>query len=67
MSYSQDEQLLKKILESIITSTPGLKHAIIIDETGITLLSQSKFQFSDENESVEKIGAIGGAVFSAGE
>lgn len=68
MSYSEDELALKKILNNIINSTPGLKYAIIIDDTGITILSQSKFTFSeDENVSVEKIGAIGGAVFIAGE
>ena len=68
MSYSQDERLLKKILTNIINSTAGLKHAIIIDDTGLTILSQSKYSFSGEEDiSVEKIGAIGGAVFSAGE
>lgn len=68
MSYSQDEAILKKILTNIINSTAGLKHAIMIDDTGLTILSQSKFSFSgDQNISVEKIGAIGGAVFTAGE
>lgn len=68
MSYSKDEAILKKILTNIINSTAGLKHAIMIDDTGLTILSQSKFSFSgDQNISVEKIGAIGGAVFTAGE
>ena len=68
MSYSKDETILKKILTNIINSTAGLKHAIMIDDTGLTILSQSKFSFSgDQNISVEKIGAIGGAVFTAGE
>ena len=68
MSYSQDEKILRKILKTIITSTPGLKYAIIIDDTGITIMSESKFNFSNKEEiSVEKIGAIGGAVFTAGE
>ncbi|MFW9783371.1 MAG: roadblock/LC7 domain-containing protein [Candidatus Heimdallarchaeota archaeon] len=68
MSFSEDELKLKKILNNIINSTPGLKYAIIVDDTGITILSQSKFTFSDDNGvSVEKIGAIGGAVFIAGE
>lgn len=68
MSYSEDEHTLRKILTAIINSTPGLKYAIIVDETGITILSQSKFKFSsDDGVSVEKIGAIGGAVFVAGE
>lgn len=65
--YSQDEQILKKILNTIINSTAGLKHALIIDETGITILNESKFHFIDNDTSVEKIGAIGGAVFVAGE
>ena len=67
MSQSNDENLLNRILKEIINSTPGIKHAIIIDDTGITLLSQSKFATLDEVSSVEKIGAIGGAVFIAGE
>ena len=68
MSYSEDENILKQILTAIVNSTAGLKHAIIIDDTGITILSQSKFTFALDNEiSVEKIGAIGGAVYTAGE
>jgi len=68
LSFLEDELILKKILNNIINSTPGLKYAIIVDETGITILSQSKFTFSDNNAiSIEKIGAIGGAVFIAGE
>lgn len=68
MSYSEDELKLKKILTNIINSTPGLKYVIIVDDTGILVLSQSKFRFSNEEGiSVEKIGAIGGAVFIAGE
>jgi len=67
LSYSQDEEILKKILKAIINSTAGLKYAIIIDDTGITILSEAKFQISEDEISVEKIGAIGGAVFTAGE
>ena len=69
MGYSQDERTLKKILTEIINSTPGLKYAIIIDDTGITIVSESKFilKASKDDISVEKIGAIGGAVFTAGE
>jgi predicted regulator of Ras-like GTPase activity (Roadblock/LC7/MglB family) len=68
LSYSEDELRLKKILSKIINSTPGLKYALITDDTGITILSQAKFKFSEHNGiSVEKIGAIGGAVFVAGE
>jgi predicted regulator of Ras-like GTPase activity (Roadblock/LC7/MglB family) len=65
VSYSEDERQLKLILKEIINSTAGLKYAIIIDDTGITIISESKFRFDDI--SVEKIGAIGGAVFTAGE
>ncbi|MHA1461386.1 MAG: roadblock/LC7 domain-containing protein [Promethearchaeota archaeon] len=68
MSYSQDERILKKLLKEIINSTPGLKYAIIIDDTGITIMSEAKFILKNgDNLSVEKIGAIGGAVFTAGE
>ena len=68
LGYSQDEILLKKMIHDIIDSTPGLKYVILIDDTGITILSESKFTFLNEEDiSVEKIGAIGGAVFTAGE
>ncbi len=40
---------------------------LIIDDAGITIMSESKFKFTDDGVSVEKIGAIGGAVFIAGE
>jgi predicted regulator of Ras-like GTPase activity (Roadblock/LC7/MglB family) len=58
LSYSQDENALKKILNEIINSTPGLKYAIIIDDTGITIVSESKFilKASKDDISVEKIG-----------
>jgi predicted regulator of Ras-like GTPase activity (Roadblock/LC7/MglB family) len=67
LSYSKDDQLLRKILRAIINSTAGLKYAIIIDDTGITIMSLAKFVSSDNDISVEKIGAIAGAVFTAGE
>jgi predicted regulator of Ras-like GTPase activity (Roadblock/LC7/MglB family) len=68
LSYSRDERILKNLLKEIINSTPGLKYAIIIDDTGITIMSESKFILKNEDDlSVEKIGAIGGAVFTAGE
>ncbi len=68
MSYSEDELILRKILTTIINSTPGLKYVLLVDDTGITIISQSKFKFADDNgNSVEKIGAIGSAVFVAGE
>lgn len=67
MSYSEDEKLLNKILTAIINSTAGLKYVLIVDDTGITIMSRSKFALSDDEITVEKIGAIGGAVFTAGE
>lgn len=68
MSYTEDELILKKILSAVINSTSGLKNILLCDDTGITFLSESKFRFSEENNvSVENIGAIGSAVFVAGE
>jgi predicted regulator of Ras-like GTPase activity (Roadblock/LC7/MglB family) len=68
LDYSQDENILKRILDTIINSTAGIKHVILIDDTGLTIISQSKYSFAvDKDVSVEKIGAIGGAVFTAGE
>lgn len=68
LNYSEDERKLKKILKEIINSAAGLKNVIIIDDAGITIISESKFKFVLDNDiSVEKIGAIGGAVFTAGQ
>ena len=68
MSYTEDELILKKIVSAIINSTSGLKDVLLCDDTGITFISESKFRFSKENgASVENIGAIGSAVFVAGE
>ncbi|TXT67093.1 MAG: Regulator protein [Promethearchaeota archaeon] len=67
MSFTNDEQMLKKILNSIMNSAAGIKYAIIIDDSGISLLSVSKFRINKNDASVEKIGAIGGAVLMAGE
>lgn len=70
MDYSKDERMLGTILNTIISSAAGLKYAIITDDTGITITSQSKFRVHNSDSdslSVEKIGAIGGAVFTAGE
>jgi len=67
LSYSRDEQILKKILRTIINSTAGLIHVLLVDDTGITILSESKFHFRDNTATVEKIGAIGSAVFIANE
>ncbi len=66
MSFTKDEQILKKILRSIINSTAGIKYVILVDDSGITLLSQSKFKQSDDAP-VKKMGAIGGAVLRGGE
>ncbi len=67
-SYSEDEQLLKRVLHTIINSTAGIKHILVIDsDSGITVLNESKFNLEKGNDAVDKIGAIGGAVFMAGE
>lgn len=66
--FSKDEQLLKKVLNTIINSTAGIKHILVIDsDSGITILSESKFNLAKDDITVDKIGAIGGAVFMAGE
>jgi predicted regulator of Ras-like GTPase activity (Roadblock/LC7/MglB family) len=64
---SKDERTLKLILERIMNSTIGVKHVILMDNAGITLMSVSKFASNGLEGTVERIGAIGGAVFQAGE
>lgn len=66
MSLAEDERILKKILKSIINSTAGIKYVILVDDSGITLLSESKFKL-DDDAPVKKMGAIGGAVLRGGE
>jgi len=69
LNQSEDESTLTQFLNEIINSAAGLRYAIIIDDTGITISSRAKFTFKDEEEvtSAEKIGAISGAVFTAAE
>ncbi len=64
---SEDERTLKLILEKIMNSTIGIRHVILMDSSGITLKSVSKFAVDGVEGTVERIGAIGGAVFQAGE
>lgn len=64
---SRDEHNLKLILEKILNSTIGIRHVILMDSSGITLMSVSKFTTEGSEGTVERIGAIGGAVFQAGE
>lgn len=64
---SSDERTLKLILEKILNSTIGIRHVILMDSSGITLMSVSKFTTAGSEGTVERIGAIGGAVFQAGE
>ncbi|TFF97269.1 MAG: roadblock/LC7 domain-containing protein [Promethearchaeota archaeon] len=66
MSFNEDERVLKKILKVIINSTAGVKYVILVDDSGITLLSESKFKL-DDDAPVKKMGAIGGAVLRGGE
>jgi predicted regulator of Ras-like GTPase activity (Roadblock/LC7/MglB family) len=69
LNQSEDESTLNQILNEIINSAAGLRNAIIIDDTGITIASRAKFTLKniDEVTSAEKIGAISGAVFTAAE
>lgn len=64
---SKDERTLKLILEKIMNSTIGIRHVILMDSSGITLMSVSKFAVEGVEGTVERIGAISGAVFQAGE
>jgi len=64
-NLSKEEQKLRLILENIVNSTTGIRNVILLDSSGITLVSVSKFTTNGGDWSVEKIGAIGGAVFQA--
>ncbi|GAB4319394.1 MAG: hypothetical protein Kow0069_22890 [Promethearchaeota archaeon] len=56
---------MEKITRAIITSSPGIRHVILMDRTGLLITSQSKFAMRDAD--LDKIGAISGALYQAGE
>lgn len=56
---------IKEILHELATSVPGIKHAMLMDRTGLLVSSHSKYVFKEVD--VDAAGAIVGAVFQAGE
>jgi len=55
----------KDILPKIIKSVSGIKKVILVDKTGLTIASVSKFSYFPVD--IEEIGAIASAVFCASE
>ena len=65
MSISIDTISFDNILSKIIKSERGIKKVILVDRTGLTIASVSKFAYFPAN--VDGIGAIASAVFCASE
>ena len=62
---SIDTKSFDNILSKIINSESGIKKVILVDRTGLTIASVSRFSYFPAD--VDGIGAIAGAVFSATE
>ena len=62
---SIDTKSFDNILSKIIKSESGIKKVILVDRTGLTIASVSKFSYFPAD--VDGIGAIASAVFCASE
>ena len=62
---SIDTRSFDQILSKIIKSESGIKKVILVDRTGLTIASVSKFSYFPAD--VDGIGAIASAVFCASE
>ncbi|NVM36861.1 MAG: roadblock/LC7 domain-containing protein [Candidatus Lokiarchaeota archaeon] len=65
MSISIDTKSFDNLLSKIIKSESGIKKVILVDRTGLTIASVSKFSYFPAD--VDGIGAIASAVFCASE
>ncbi|MHA1732435.1 MAG: roadblock/LC7 domain-containing protein [Promethearchaeota archaeon] len=65
MSVESDEVVLRKIIHGITQASPGIKHVVLMDRTGLLVTSESKFAIGEAD--LDKIGAISGALYQAGE
>lgn len=63
--FSLDTKSLDNILSKIIKSDGGIKKVILVDRTGLTLASVSKFSYFPAD--IDGIGAIASAIFCASE
>ena len=61
----KDDQLIDDILKKILTSSPGIRYVILMDRNGFTISYSAKFVSSNHALPIERLGAIGGAVYSA--
>ncbi|MHA1339358.1 MAG: roadblock/LC7 domain-containing protein [Promethearchaeota archaeon] len=59
-----DEIQIDKILIQILKSSPGIRYVILMDRAGLTISYQIKFK-TNKSDYIERLGAIGGAVFQA--
>ncbi|MHA1897338.1 MAG: hypothetical protein ACTSU2_08095, partial [Promethearchaeota archaeon] len=59
-----DELIIEKILNRILMGAAGIREVILMDRTGITITYVSKLN-TNKKINIDKIGAIGGAVFQA--
>jgi predicted regulator of Ras-like GTPase activity (Roadblock/LC7/MglB family) len=54
------KEVVMKVLKKILSVSPGIRYVLIMDASGITLASVSKFQ-TDVN--LERFGAISGTIY----
>lgn len=60
----KDEQKLSEILGQILRSSPGVRYVMLMDRTGLMISYEMKFR-TDSFTYIERLGAIGAAVFQA--
>ncbi len=65
-SKEVNEEILKHILSTILRSSPGIRSVVLMDRTGLLIQSEHKFTV-DPSLDLERMGAIAGALFQAGE
>ncbi|MBN2155963.1 MAG: roadblock/LC7 domain-containing protein [Candidatus Lokiarchaeota archaeon] len=56
----QHKEVIMKVLKKILAVSPGIRYALIMDGSGISLANVSKFQ-TDVN--LERFGAISGTIY----
>ncbi|MHA1729756.1 MAG: roadblock/LC7 domain-containing protein [Promethearchaeota archaeon] len=61
----KDAEVLEQILNKILKSSPGVKYCVLMDRTGFTISYSAKFVSSNNSLPIDRLGAIGGAIFSA--
>ena len=61
----KDDALIDEILRKILMASPGIQICLLMDKNGFTISYSAKYVTSNNIIPIERLGAIGGAVYSA--